>query len=104
MRRQLQQTEKYLPKYRTDLICRCLINTSVVDRLAHARLKHKDLKRLLLQEILHDDSEQLIELAKALILWPTTAHASKERLPLKDTPSILLIENAQHTGIVADTA
>jgi hypothetical protein len=78
-------------------------DTGVMNGFGHARLKHKSLEASL-QEVLHGESQHIIELVLAFIEKTIPVHASQQSLSLEDTTSVLLIQGQQHTSIVADTA
>lgn len=75
----------------------------MMNGLRHPRLEHKRLEAAL-EEVLHSESQNIIELVLSLVKEPVPVHPSEEGLSFKDPPRILLIQCQKLPGRIPDPA
>ena len=78
-------------------------DTSMVDGLGHAILEDNGLEAAL-EEVLNSKGKHVIELVLSLTKETISVHAAEERLTLKDTAWVLLIQSEKLPGCISDTA
>jgi hypothetical protein len=78
-------------------------DTSMVDGLGHAILEDDGLEAAL-EEVLNSEGKHVIKLVLSLAKKTISVHAAEERLALKDTAWVLLIQGEQLPGCIPDTA
>jgi len=78
-------------------------DTSMVNGLGHAILEDDGLEAAL-EEVLNSKGKHVIELVLSLTKETISVHAAEERLTLKDTAWVLLIQGEQLPGCISDSA
>jgi hypothetical protein len=78
-------------------------DTGMVNGFGHATLENNGLEATL-EEVLNSESKHVIELVLALTKETITVHATEQRLTLKDTTGVLLIQGEQLPRCISDAA
>jgi hypothetical protein len=78
-------------------------DTSMVNGFGHATLENNGLETAL-EEVLNRKSKHIIELVLALTKETIAVHAAEQRLTLKDTAGVLLVQGEQLPCCISDAA